>query len=264
MPRNPPLPRLFFQAAGVTFQLPREGRRACLSVVCSLLLFSLLSFFRAGGDPVDPTRAHFRAHRCANRRCFSSSVSRTNCGNRDHTLRSGFSSALVCRLSRAANFGDKFSENRRLVVGTEIDFVEVEKFPRASSSSAGRPRQVAADRARAGEKFLMAHFPASLSVNRLAGSSGTQKVCESTKSRNRTGSVISKSRPGLSQMPAAMTQRGLKHQSEGSSRSVAVYLEAAGVRNLVVAMSLLKLIASCPPSRPRNGTTSFTVTASLT
>ena len=48
VPRNPPLPRLFFQAAGVTFQLPREGRRACLSVVCSLLLFSLLSFFRAG------------------------------------------------------------------------------------------------------------------------------------------------------------------------------------------------------------------------
>ena len=40
--------RLQFQAAGVTFQLPREGRRACLSVVCSLLLFSLLSFFRAG------------------------------------------------------------------------------------------------------------------------------------------------------------------------------------------------------------------------
>ena len=36
--------------------------------------------------------------------------------------------------------------------------VEVEKFPRASSSSAGRPRQVAADRARAGEKFLMATF----------------------------------------------------------------------------------------------------------
>ena len=53
------------------------------------------------GDPVDPTRAHFRAHRCSNRRCFSSSVSRTNCGNRDHTLRSGFSSALEtdCRLS---------------------------------------------------------------------------------------------------------------------------------------------------------------------
>ena len=74
------------------------------------------------------------------------------------------------------------SENRRLVVGTEIDSplenalisVEVEKFPHASSSSAERPQHVAADRARAGEKFLMAHFPASLSTSRLAGSSGTQ------------------------------------------------------------------------------------------
>ena len=28
----------------------------------------------------------------------------------------------------------------------------------------------------------MAHFPASLSMSRLAGSSGTQKVCEATKS----------------------------------------------------------------------------------
>ena len=55
----------------------------------------------------------------------------------------------------------RFSESRRLVVCTEIDSplenfltsVEVDKFPRASSSSAGRLRQVAADRARAGEKF---------------------------------------------------------------------------------------------------------------
>ena len=47
-PRNPPLPRLFFQAAGVTFQLHWEERRACLSVVCSLLLFSLLPVFRTG------------------------------------------------------------------------------------------------------------------------------------------------------------------------------------------------------------------------
>ena len=61
----------------------------------------------------------------------------------------------------------------------------------------------------------MAHFPASLSMSRLAGSSGTQKVCEATKSRNKTGLVISKSgRSRLSQMPAAMTQRGLKHHSE--------------------------------------------------
>ena len=37
----------------------------------------------------------------------------------------------------------------------------------------GRLRQVAADRARAGEKFLMGHFPATPSMSRLAGSSGT-------------------------------------------------------------------------------------------
>ena len=35
----------------------------------------------------------------------------------------------------------------------------------------------------------MAHFPASLCVSRRAGSSGTQKVCETTKSRNRTGGI---------------------------------------------------------------------------
>ena len=76
-------------------------------------------------------------------------------------------------------------------------------------------------------EVLMAHFPASLFMSRLAGSSGTQKVCEASKSRNRTGSVISKSRrSGLSQIPAAMTQRGLRHQS------------------------LLDLIASYPPSHP--------------
>ena len=34
----------------------------------------------------------------------------------------------------------------------------------------------------------MAHFPASLSMSRLAGSSDTQKVCRMTNSRNRTGS----------------------------------------------------------------------------
>ena len=58
------------------------------------------------------------------------------------------------------------SESRRLVVGTEIDSppenflisVEVEKFPRASSSGAGRPRQVAADGARAVEKFRWPTF----------------------------------------------------------------------------------------------------------
>ena len=120
------------------------------------------------------------------------------------------------RLSRTT--GDERNRGRDSlkIVSPLVTFlisVEVKKFPRASSSSAGRPGQVAADRARAGEKFLMAHFPASLSMNRLAGSSGTQKVCEASKSRNRTGSVISKSGTGLSQMPPAMTQRGLRHQS---------------------------------------------------
>ena len=33
----------------------------------------------------------------------------------------------------------------------------------------------------------MAHFPASVSMNRLAGSSDTQKVCRMTKSSVRTG-----------------------------------------------------------------------------
>ena len=33
----------------------------------------------------------------------------------------------------------------------------------------------------------MVHFPTSLSVSRLAGSSDTQNVCRMTKSRNRTG-----------------------------------------------------------------------------
>ena len=95
---------------------------------------------------------------------------------------------------------------------------EFGKIPRASSSSAGRPRQVAADRARAGEKFLMAHFPASPSMSRLAGSSGTQKVCEATKSRNRTGSVISKS--GRSGLPAdARSNDPARSQASVSSRA---------------------------------------------
>ena len=37
-------------------------------------------------------------------------------------------------------------------------------------------------------EVLIAHFPASLSMSRLAGSSDTQKVCRVTKSRNRAGS----------------------------------------------------------------------------
>ena len=47
--------------------------------------------------------------------------------------------------------------------------------------------------------------------------------------------------------------------SDDSSRSVAVYHEATGVRSVVLAMSHLELIASGPPSRPRYGTKSCTV-----
>ena len=53
--------------------------------------------------------------------------------------------------------------------------VELEFGGRCTSSSTWR-------------EVLMVHSPASLSVSRLAGSSGAQKVCETTKSRNRTGS----------------------------------------------------------------------------
>ena len=49
------------------------------------------------------------------------------------------------------------------------------------STPAGRRRSSSILR-----EVLMAHFPASLFMSRLAGSSGTQKVCEATKSRNRT------------------------------------------------------------------------------
>ena len=65
-------------------------------------------------------------------------------------------------------------------------------------------------------------------------------------------------------MPAAMTQRGLKHQSERKQLKVSCGVPRGTVfRSLVLALSL-ELIASSPPSRPCNGTTSFTVTASLT
>ena len=103
-----------------------------------------------------------------NRCCFSSSASRTNCGNRD------------CIWGRLSTFP---------YVSLEISFSpsRLKNFPRSSSSSPGRLRQVAALRARPGEKFLMVRFPASLSAHRLAGSSDTQNVCRMTKSRNRTG-----------------------------------------------------------------------------
>ena len=58
----------------------------------------------------------------------------------------------------------------------------VGNFLARRATPAGRRRSSSSRR-----EVLMAHFPASLSLSRLAGSSGTQKVCESAKSRNRTG-----------------------------------------------------------------------------
>ena len=168
------------------------------------------------------------------------------------------------------------------------------------SSSAGRPRQVAADRARAGE-VLLAHFPASLSLSRLAGGlRHTESVrdCkvqeqdwrQALEQKSRApparprGDITAQSHsvPGAHKDDQVRTLRTVADTrsndpvrsqassekrislSDGSSRSVAAYHEAAGVRSLVLAMSHLELIASGTPSRPRNGTTSSTVTASLT
>ena len=65
-------------------------------------------------------------------------------------------------------------------------------------------------------------------------------------------------------MPAAMTQRGLKHQSERKQLKVSCGVpRGTGFRSLVLSLSL-ELFASFPPSRPCYGTTSFIVTASLT
>ena len=124
-------------------------------------------------------------HRCISRRCFSSSDSITNCGNRDDTLRSGFSSALEadCRLSRTANYGDKFSENRRLVVGTETTALSnISLSPSRLKYFLARRARVRDDPGRSPQIELEPErsFDGPLS--------GTQNVCRMTRSRNRTGS----------------------------------------------------------------------------
>ena len=140
-------------------------------------------------------------------------------------------------------------------------------------------------------------------MSRLAGSSGTQKVCETTKSKNRTrgkrwNKSCAKSRAHLPPAEATTSLHSLTPcqaarvsmmSKSGRLRTVADVLSndparlqktnqsqrrqltfsggvprGAFVRSLVLSMSHLELIASCPPSRPRNGTTSCTVTASLT
>ena len=62
-------------------------------------------------------------------------------------------------------------------ISKNSSFIELE----CGTTPAGRRRSSSILR-----EVLMAHFPASLFMSRLAGSSGTQKVCEAAKSRNRT------------------------------------------------------------------------------
>ena len=109
---------------------------------------SLTSYL--GSDPVDPARAHFRAHRC-----IISSVSR----NRVGILRSSFSSVEAdCRLSQTMETfpyhrlwkisWKEFSEKRWLVVGTEIDSLEVKNFSSCVELECGTTPLVRDDSAR--------------------------------------------------------------------------------------------------------------------
>ena len=135
-------------------------------------------------------------------------------------------------------------------------------------------------------------------MSRLAGSSGTQKVCETTKSRNRTeagaGAKVaakpparprdditaqSHSVPGGQSCPVIFQVRTLRtvadarsyvssvfseriSLSDGSSRSVAAYHEGRSVSEALFYVS--SRAHRKWPARPRNGTTSCTVTSSLT
>ena len=123
------------------------------------------------GDPVDFARAHFSAFVVLLVVVSVPQIQEQfveSCWYSQEQISSAL--GTDSRLSRTKKSWKKFSEVRLLVFGTETTAlsdisVEVEKFPRTSSSSARRLRQVAANRARAGEKFLICHFP--------SGSSGT-------------------------------------------------------------------------------------------
>ena len=176
--------------------------------------------------PVDPSRAHFRAHRCIIRRCPVPQI-QEQIVEIVFLLSGADSAAHWNRLSTFPyhrwwkKLWKRFSENRRLVVCTEIGSplviflisVEVEKFPRASCSSAGRPRQVAADRAhrkcaRRQESRNRAggmRWSKSRALNPLA--QAATSLHSLTRCQAARVSVISKSgRSGQSQTPEAMTQ----------------------------------------------------------
>ena len=104
---------------------------------------------------------------------------------------------------------------------------------------------------------------------RLPGSSGTSQSHSVPRGQSvseiqvRTLRTVADARSNGPVRSQASSEKRVR-LNDGSSRSVAAYHEAAGVRSLILAMSHLELIASGPLSRPRNGTTSCTVTASLT
>ena len=123
-------------------------------------------------------------------------------------------------------------------------------------------------------------------MSRPAGSFGTHKVCETTKSRNRTGgrrwSKIRARHPPAHAATHCTFSLGARrpqcHDDQVQTlRTVAdarnndpVRFQASSENKSVSATSAqgqwrcTTRLQSYPPSRPRNGTTSFTVTANFT
>ena len=106
--------RIVLQNRTWTFPFPESGG------ICEVIQLNLQEL------AADPTRAHFRAHCCYNRRCFSFSESRTNCGI-----------VFIFSGGDSAAHWVQIVDFPVLFFGIFPISVEVEKFPRTSSSSAG-------------------------------------------------------------------------------------------------------------------------------
>ena len=130
---------------------------------------------------------------------------------------------------------------------------EFGKFPRASSSSAGRPRQVAANRARAGEKFLIAHFPASLSMSRLAGSSGTLRQALEQKSRAHPPAHVATSLHSFTQFQpghqpenwSALQKEDTAHGSVSLSSGTSVRCSCRNFGTCIMHLRVLYVVMDC-------------------
>ena len=115
--------------------------------------------------PASPLQERISERIVASFVVFFSSDARTNCGI-VFISQERIQQRTGGRLSSFPFFSSEFS--------LSPSRLEKSSYGRRTSSSSRR-------------EVLMAHFPASPFMSRLAGSSGTQKVCETTKSRNRTG-----------------------------------------------------------------------------